>query len=48
MTRLRADATLLTAAFLWGGAFVAQRLAEGVVPPLGFVAEATPPDLARG
>ena len=38
MTRLRADAALLTAALLWGGAFVAQRVAEGVVPPLGFVA----------
>ena len=38
MTRLRADAALLTAAFLWGGAFVAQRLAESVVPPVGFVA----------
>ena len=38
MTRFRADAALLTAAFLWGGAFVAQRVAEGVVPPLGFVA----------
>ena len=38
MTRLRADAALLAAALLWGGAFVAQRLAEGVVPPLGFVA----------
>ena len=37
MTRLRADAALLTAALLWGGAFVAQRVAEGVVPPLGFV-----------
>jgi drug/metabolite transporter (DMT)-like permease len=35
---LRADAALLTAALLWGGAFVAQRVAEGVVPPLGFVA----------
>jgi drug/metabolite transporter (DMT)-like permease len=38
VTRFRADAALLTAAFLWGGAFVAQRLAEGVVPPVGFVA----------
>ena len=38
MTRLRADAALLTAALLWGVAFVAQRVAEGVVPPLGFVA----------
>jgi len=38
VTRLRADAALVTAAFLWGGAFVAQRVAEGVVPPLGFVA----------
>ena len=38
MTRLRADAALLTAAVLWGVAFVAQRVAEGVVPPLGFVA----------
>jgi drug/metabolite transporter (DMT)-like permease len=35
---LRADAALLTAALLWGVAFVAQRVAEGVVPPLGFVA----------
>ena len=35
---MRADAALLTAALLWGGAFVAQRVAEGVVPPLGFVA----------
>lgn len=38
MTRFRADVALLAAAFLWGGAFVAQRVAEGVVPPLGFVA----------
>jgi drug/metabolite transporter (DMT)-like permease len=38
VTRWRADAALLAAALLWGGAFVAQRVAEGVVPPLGFVA----------
>jgi drug/metabolite transporter (DMT)-like permease len=36
--RWQADAALLVTALLWGGAFVAQREAEGVVPPLGFVA----------
>jgi drug/metabolite transporter (DMT)-like permease len=38
VTRWRADAALLVTAMLWGGAFVAQREAEGVVPPLSFVA----------
>ena len=38
MKRWQADAALLLTALLWGGAFVAQRQAEGVVPPLGFVA----------
>ena len=38
MTRWRADAALLTTALLWGSAFVAQKAAEGVVPPLTFVA----------
>jgi drug/metabolite transporter (DMT)-like permease len=38
LTRWQADAALLFTAVLWGGAFVAQRQAEAVVPPLSFVA----------
>jgi drug/metabolite transporter (DMT)-like permease len=36
--RWQADAALLATALLWGGAFVAQREVEGVIPPLTFVA----------
>ena len=38
MKRWQADAALLATALLWGGAFVAQRNVQGVVPPLSFVA----------
>ena len=38
MKRWQADAALLSTSVLWGAAFVAQRVAEGVVPPIGFVA----------
>ncbi len=38
MKRWQADAALLATALLWGGAFVAQREVESVMPPLTFVA----------
>ena len=38
MKRWQADAALLATALLWGGAFVAQRDVESVMPPLTFVA----------
>ena len=38
MNRLRGDLMLLTAALIWGTAFVAQKAGNGVIGPLGFVA----------
>ena len=38
MNRWRADAALALAAAIWGLAFVAQKDASGMVPPVGFVA----------
>ena len=38
MKRWQADAALLATAVLWGGAFVAQRQVESVMPPVTFVA----------
>lgn len=37
MTRLRADLTLLFIAVIWGAAFVAQKVANDCMGPLGFV-----------
>ena len=37
MTRLRADLLLLTAALIWGSAFVAQKVGNGVIGPFLFV-----------
>lgn len=38
MNRLRGDLMLLTAALIWGTAFVAQKTGNGLIGPLGFVA----------
>lgn len=38
MTRLRADFLLLTAALIWGTAFVAQKVGNGMIGPVLFVA----------
>ena len=38
MTRLRADLLLLTAALIWGTAFVAQQVGNGIVSPYMFIA----------
>ena len=38
MTRLRADFLLLTAALIWGTAFVAQKVGNGMIGPILFVA----------
>jgi drug/metabolite transporter (DMT)-like permease len=38
MTRLRADFLLLTAALIWGTAFVAQKVGNGMIGPFLFVA----------
>jgi drug/metabolite transporter (DMT)-like permease len=37
MTRLQADAILLLTAIIWGTAFIAQKIANDVMGPLGFV-----------
>ena len=38
MTRFRADAALALTAFIWGVAFIAQKQAEDLIPPVTFVA----------
>jgi drug/metabolite transporter (DMT)-like permease len=38
MTRLRADLLLLTAALIWGTAFIAQKVGNGVIGPYMFIA----------
>jgi drug/metabolite transporter (DMT)-like permease len=38
MTRLRADLLLLTAALIWGTAFVAQKVGNGIIGPYMFIA----------
>ena len=37
MSRLQADAILLLTAIIWGTAFIAQKIANDVIEPLGFV-----------
>jgi drug/metabolite transporter (DMT)-like permease len=38
MTRLRADLLLLTAALIWGTAFIAQKVGNGIIGPYMFIA----------